>query len=375
MNISSITNYQNYYIKNQNSKSSFNSNLTKCDNSINKISNAYYMPFCGVKNIDFKPAKTIGEAIDFGKRILGIAQYTDFSDESLDVVNYINEGLCLIKNTTRLKPRLPRYIYFEEFGNVQMSSRYFAGGELIVNKNTYDVEELESEISRIFNELKKDEVFFETSDGIFLNNEIVKPDFDEFFNELLKKRDSIDNLSYDEKIDLYNGIRVIYEKTSQLNRFPKDLIIKMLEAGCWGEFDEIDVALFAQEINSVSDDENFITLYKFLKDYKSLEFNIKNNSFKHKTLFHEVGHLQDMDIFYMASMGDYRDSRNYTKEMNAWLNDKEALKAAFEISPYACYGAPEFVAEAYAYLLAGKELPKNAQALYGKLKAPKVVLR
>ena len=36
-------------------------------------------------------------------------------------------------------------------------------------------------------------------------------------------------------------------------------------------------------------------------------------------------------------------------------------KTAFEISPYACMGVPEFIAEAYSWLIEGKELPQEAE--------------
>ena len=77
----------------------------------------------------------------------------------------------------------------------------------------------------------------------------------------------------------------------------------------------------------------------------------------------------------MPSAGEFGGYEGYSKEMKEWVNDKKALKAAFEVSPYACYGVPEFIAEAYAWLLEGKELPQEARDLYKRLNGPKVVLR
>lgn len=372
MKITPVFNNQNRTLnkKTNNATTANSSNISKPNLNYCK---EYYLQFCGVKPIRFEKAQTIGEAKDFGRRILGIAQYTDFYDEfnDLNVINYINEGLVELRNTSRTKPRLPRYIYLEDFGKVQMSTRFFGGGELTINRKIYDTQEINVEIKRIFDELKKDGLITDTE----LSLDIKTEELDELFKKLSKDYKNLEQLTYDEKIELYNGIRVIAERTTQLNRFPKDLIIKMFEAGCWGEFDKEIIALFSQELKSCPDEENFKTLYSFLKEFDKVDFKIKNDSFKHRTLFHEVGHLQDIDIFFQPSAGEFSGYENYSKEMKEWVNDKKAILAAFEVSPYACYGAPEFVAETYAMLLAEKELSENVINLYEKLGGPKVVLR
>lgn len=369
-----INNQNAIYTKSKN-KIQKNNNHNTTQNSIIYPKN-YYLSFNGAKKINFEKAHSVIQAEDYGKRILDVALYEDFEKESLDVINYINEGFTQVKNSTRKAPRIPRYIRLGDDSYFQMSVCFFGGGQLIVNQNIYDTKKLSLEIERIFNELKKDKVIKEENGKFSLNEDFSNPKLDILLLEAGEKKAQLASLSYDEKIDLYNKIRVIYEQTSQLNRFPKQLIVKMLEAGCWGEFKSDDVELFSQILFSKRQDENFSTLYEFLKEYNSLNFDIKDNSFKHKTLFHEIGHLQDFDIFYyLPSIDQYRDSKEYPKKMNDWLNDKEAMKAAFEVSPYACYGAPEFVAESYSWLLEGKKLPPKAQELYDKLNAPKVCLR
>lgn len=368
-----ISSLQSYHIKNitpqikkNNSTSNYSTNSAKASYPSN-----YYLPFCGVKTIRFEKAKSIAEAKDFGRRVLGIATYEDFSDDSLDVINYINEGLVTAKNNSRTKQRLPRYINLRPLKNIQMCTRFFGGGQVDVSSNIYGAKGINEEIKRIFSELQKDGVISKTS----LNEGIATPQTKALFEKLNKQYSNLENLTYDEKIELYNGIRVLYERTSQLNRFPKDLIIKMLEAGCWGEFDESDIELFKLELAQTAEGENFSTLYKFLKEYDSLNFRINNDNFRHKTLFHEIGHLQDWDIFLLPSAGEFSGYDFYSKEMKEWVNDKSAIRAAFEVSPYACYGAPEFIAEAYAWLLEGKQLPEAAKKLYKRLGGPKVVLK
>lgn len=370
MKINSIQSYQNFNLNtkknNINCKNNYAQNCIKASYPSN-----YYLSFGGVKALRFEKAKSIAEAKDFGRRMLGIANYDDFSDDSLDVINYINEGLVTLKNNSRLKPRTPRYINLRAHDKIQMCTRFFGGGELDVSSNIYGAKEVGLEIKRIFDELAKDNVISKNS----INPTISTLEIENLFEKLNKQYANLENLTYDEKIDLYNEIRTIYERTSQLNRFPKDLIIKMLEAGCWGEYDKGDIELFTHELANCAEGENFKTLYKFLEQYENLNFRITNDSFKHKTLFHEVGHLQDIDIFYLPSANEFSGYERYTKEMKEWVNDKKALKAAFEVSTYSCYGVPEFIAEAYAWLSEGKELPSEAEKLYKRLNGPKVILR
>ncbi len=373
MKISAIQNYQNvkYNPRNNNNKAAKNNAQSS---EFKSYPSNYYVSFTAAKPLRFDKAKSYPEARDFGRRILGVAQYEGF-ENSLDVMNYINEGLVSARNNSRQKPKLPRYINFKPLDKIQMSTRYFGGGELDVNSSIYEPKELVKEIRRIFYELAKDGVITRNIDGVGINKTITTPEIDELFKNINTKYRNMEQLSYDEKMELYDQIRTIYEKTSQLNRFPKDLIVKMLEAGCWGKFDEVDTGLFAQELAERPDNENFIVLYEFLKEYDCIDFKLKNDSFKHKTLFHEIGHLQDWGIFLLPSVGEFQGYKRYSKEMKEWVNDKEAMRAAFQVSPYACFGAPEFVAEAYALQLAGKKLPPDAEKLYKKLGAPEVVLR
>ena len=361
-----------------NSRTEFSNNKQKTQNfkECNFISypENYYLSFSGVKNIRFEKAKTIPEAKAFGRKVLGVAQYSNFDNEQLDVINYINEGLVALKNNSRTKQALPRYINLEECDKIQMSTR-FTGSELTVSRNIYGAKEINSEIERIFTELRKDGVFFQKGNNKTLNPDIAGEDISQFFSVLCDKYDKIGELNYDEKIDLYNDIRVIYERTSQLNRFPKDLILKMLEAGCWGEFDSTDVELFKDELSLCDENDKFITLYNFLKEYDKLDFGIKNDSFRHKTLFHEVGHLQDYDLFYSDSVGEFSSPKTYSKEIKRWLDDKIALKTAFKVSPYACFGKGEFIAEVYASKIQGKELSEDIEELYKKYRGPRVLLR
>ena len=85
--------------------------------------------------------------------------------------------------------------------------------------------------------------------------------------------------------------------------------------------------------------------------------------------------MQSLELFYQPDVGEFSSWEKYPKNLKEWLNNKDDLKAAFSVSPYACWGRGEFVAECYSWLLEGKKLPLKAQELYKKLDGPKVILR
>lgn len=70
------------------------------------------------EKIDFKNADTIEEAVEFGKKNLGIKKYKGFEKADLDVVNWINQGLVNLNNATKGKAVMPKKIkYIDSLGN------------------------------------------------------------------------------------------------------------------------------------------------------------------------------------------------------------------------------------------------------------------
>lgn len=331
--------------------------------------------FCARKKIEYQNPTTASMAKMLGKKQLGIVEYRNFDADSLELLNFINRGLVDAQNATRNKIRIPSNIDLEELPKAQMSTKY-NGGILTVNKNIYHPDKINFEITRMSKEMLKDGVIIQSQDSFNLNEAFNDEKANEFFNFIGEKFGSdLSRLSYEEKLDLYHHLRVVYEQTSQLNRFPKDLIIKMFEAGCWGEFSDDIVELFTTELKSATDNNNFKILFEFIKEFGEVNFNFDYDIFKNRTIYHEVGHLQDYDLFFEPDVGEFDSFETYPKELKLWLNDKENLKTAFSVSPYACYGKNEFFAECYSMLLQGRKLPPKAQELYKKIKAPKVYLK
>lgn len=335
--------------------------------------NYYLNNVINPKSIEFTKAKTLDEAFEFGKRYLGIERYYHFKDEDLDVLNFINEGLACAKNISKSHLRLPDYIDFSSIGMAQMQVTNKLNSCLTINRDIYSSSALTNNILNMLETL--------LDDGVFESNGTLNPllstsfEVDDFAQDtILKAMGDLSLLSYDEKIQLYTDLRKFYEKTSNLNKFPKDLIVKMLEAGCWGEFDLDEVEKFKQSFMQDNINTNFSQLLKFLSQYGEVDFDFDLELSKYRTIFHELGHLQSYKFNYHPVVSDYSNPENYNLGMKEWLSDKDKIKAAFSITPYACYGVPEFIAEAYACKMQDKNLCLQAQKLYTKLGGPRVVL-
>lgn len=326
------------------------------------------------KKLTLGCSNSIDEAKKIGEKKLGISQYDNFEADSLDLLNYLNQGLFLARYNSKTHVRLPRYVDLVSLENAQMTTRFF-GGILSVNENVFSSAKIQDEILRISHEMIDDKVLVFQNGKYSINKDLIYDEAQDFLQTLDMKFDgNLANLSYEEKIELYNSLRALYEQTSNLNRFPKDLIVKMFEASCWGEFEKDEVELFKAELFEADQSKNFSVLFEFLKEFGEVDFKFDFDIFKYRTIFHELGHLQNIDFFYEPAVDEFKNWDKYPKELRLWLSDKSAMKAAFEVSPYACFGKGEFIAECYSWLLEGRELPDKALKLYKKLKGPKVEL-
>lgn len=68
-------------------------------------------------NIEYKEAKTLKEAIEFGQQTFGIKKYKGFEEKDLDVVNWINEGLVNCSNASKGSLAMPKKVEFKELDN------------------------------------------------------------------------------------------------------------------------------------------------------------------------------------------------------------------------------------------------------------------
>lgn len=66
------------------------------------------------QNVVFKKAQNIEEAMDFGKINFNIERYTGFSENDLDIINWINEGLVKTNNKAKGHIFMPNDIVLQD---------------------------------------------------------------------------------------------------------------------------------------------------------------------------------------------------------------------------------------------------------------------
>ncbi|MBR5506801.1 MAG: hypothetical protein IKV88_02005, partial [Clostridia bacterium] len=98
-------------------------------------------------------------------------------------------------------------------------------------------------------------------------------------------------------------------------------------------------------------------------------FDIDSRSAFH-TIYHEMGHLQDMQPRCDAIHKYNYEYDKYPNELKDWVDNQEYMQTANRVSGYAAHGPGEFIAETFADLIEGKNVKKEVLDLYKKLKGP-----
>lgn len=333
------------------------------------------------EHIDFSPAKTLEEAIEFGKKTFGIEEYSGFEAKDTDVVNFINEGIVNTSNFLKGKIRLPKKIlYLEEAGTIKASvvTEGENSGLFVLNKNIY---------SNIDNTI--DHYFFnlETSNTVFLvdldtnkwdykysplfEKEAIEP----FIQEVIKFK-SGKYTTYKQKLSLFNSVNNAIEAVNSINR-PLKYIKKFLskeenKSIC----SELNIPTDIEQIKQMSKEEQRLIIKKIIKNTKDsikLDFDMNAGS-PFSTIYHELGHIQDMKPRCLTTNKFDFDYSKYPKELKDWVDNKENMEIAGSISEYATHGPGEFIAEFFAKIVSGETVSNEAKALYKKLGGPKIPL-
>lgn len=90
------------------------------------------------------------------------------------------------------------------------------------------------------------------------------------------------------------------------------------------------------------------------------------------TIYHEMGHLQDMKPRCVTTDKCGYDYSKYPQELKNWVDNEEYIQVANRVSSYSTHGPGEFIAETFAKLIEGKKPSKEVMDLYKKLEGPTV---
>lgn len=319
--------------------------------------------------IDFNPAKTIKEAKEFGKNHLGIKKYYGFKNDDLDIINWINEGLTICSNASKGKFKQPKRIIstkkFLQDASAGMYSNQtdftkFLNGTLTINNNFYkNIDDLLQKDLKEFTDANLVKIL--DSGEIELNSLINT----ESVRTVIKKLQSANEskLSFNEKVGLHETIDNLSNAINMLNTSPKQVLRTLAKPEKLPELEKMLEGSTIEEQKSI--------LFKYITPYiqkGKFAFEVKESS-PFATIFHEMGHLQDI-VERSPAMDKFKTEAEYPKELRTWLEDVENIQIANSISAYATTGPGEFIAETFAKILSGKKIPDKAMELYNKMNGP-----
>ena len=386
------------------------------------------------EHIEFKKAENIEDAIKFGKEHLGIKHYRGFKADDLDAVNWINEGLVNTSNKFKGVLRMPKNICYMDLdekviaGVVNTKGNPYYGW-FFVNKKFFS--NPVKEVNDYFKDSVKKNLFIK-ADGKYKVNELFSK---ESRNELIDiVHEFQETKSFNSCIRLYNAMCQAFKafnayKTNplttiktllkdseiksnldsaniltdieQIKKLPKDKLKELRK-------DMLAVLLAHNRLNYINDlirndkvfaeklvEKGILRNSEPIKALKSKEVSelykkiVKERGEKpellpicldcdmkkvspFETIYHEMGHLQDMKPRVSACSKFNYDSSKYPKELKEWVDNDDYITAANRISSYAADGPGEFIAETFARMINGNKIPDEVLALYNKLEGPKV---
>lgn len=324
------------------------------------------------ENIEFTPAKTIDEAIAYGKKHLGIRSYSGFEEQDLEAINWVNEGLTNVSNRMKGKLRMPKHIMYcsdESWGNsvagVVTEGEY--RGYFAINKDFFG--NINKGVDKVLSGLQEcGYIKFENnklkSNWKFLSQDMI----DEL--AIQYERYHSGNASFKDKILLYNSLGRLSDGINSITNSPKYYLKQIFSQLKIKKLTVRDLTLEFSDVEKLSTEDQFKLLRMFINDSKypiKFKFNLSTSPFG--TIYHEMGHIQDMKPRCLPTE-KFKTSSEYPKELQDWLKNEDFMQTANKISTYAASGPGEFIAETFEDIIAGRKLPEEVMDLYKKLEGP-----
>ena len=309
------------------------------------------------KNIEFKPAETLDEAIRFGKEALGIEEYMYFTEANLDVVNWVNEGLVNTRNAAKGRVIMPKYIAHVDF----LSNDCIAAASrnkhfLLVNSNIFG--NLDNSIKKRMDYCLGAGILKRDKNGAIVLGELISNEDNSVLKSIRKFLRG--EMSFNEKVGLLSTTNNLINEGTGCFECPL-ISLKMLGAN--------------KSIISKLEHKTYDEQKKYLLDYmrkKGIKNPVSNQDPFH-TIYHEMGHLQDKYISERCpAFNKFNNPEQFPQELKDWLSNVKNMNTAKSVSWYATIGPGEFIAETYAKLVEGKPVSKDVMELYNKLNGPKI---
>lgn len=343
------------------------------------------------EHIDFTPAKTTQEAIEFAKTKLGVKNYDD--KMPLDVMNWVNEGLTNINNVRKGKAKL-----FDTIAYVPQDEESLAcvvndidpefGAILNVNKKTFENvgEYLKNYIQQSLN----DKILYKNKDGklalypFYHCGEVS----DNLLKNLNKFNENPESFSLIDTVKLYENYVSMDDAIDSVYNAPYSKLRQLLKN------ENVEETLLAHsKLPDLKQIEKLTT-----EQQKAVLIDVINTCLRSgdgirlvyplgdefRTIYHETGHLE-----HLVKIGkDRYESMGTPQECierfgkvsnitNDFINSKEKQQTANRVSTYASESPLEFVAEVYRKLMnkalgGDVQIPDEVMKLYNEYGGPAI---
>lgn len=315
------------------------------------------------EHIDFKEAKTVEEAIEFGKKHLGVKKYKGFESKDLETINWINEGLVNTSNKLKGKVKVPRKISYENIeGNTAASVSLFSNS-LKINRNY--INKVDEQLVEFTSQKSFDRVF-----EVF-DEEAIKG-----VQESFQRYKNGEKLSFRDRLKLFENLRQINHEfdrgpISKIECILKDEKTKqkLIDKGVLvGE--NHDQFVFTEKLIFDLSPDGLKKLDPRMRTIVSDVLRSKGEfrfPFREKTsfgtIYHELGHLQHKPLYGRAGA---TGAQSFEEKVKNW-DSKSDFETALTVSDYAATSPSEFLAETFSELVNGTKLSDKAIELYKKL--------
>ena len=328
-----------------------------------------------VEHIDFKEAKTLEEARIYTKEVLKIEHIDDAF--SLDALNWVNRGLTDVSNAMQGKLKMPNSLIFQKLekgteagidGNV-FSDTF---GRMCINPEVFNPKRFESELKNIMYH-GSDRTF---KDGNFYLYQVLKLKPTGKLQTLIDKYYN-NSLTALEKNVLYQYMSILPNKARYYLKTNPMETLKILSK----KYPKLSINI--EELSKLNTAEQSSILQKHLsrlaKEGNSLSIEVNGEISPFRTIYHEMGHLQDTVINPIC---DFRMNRSALERMIAegkikdfpseYKNfyNEETQRIAEEVSNYSKSNISEFIAEVFAENISGNKLSSKVENLYLGYNAP-----
>lgn len=242
-----------------------------------------------------------------------------------------------------------------------------------VNKKIFD--NIDKSIEKSIDNLEDVIKFVKKDNGkwAFIKHPIIaEDDAQEFAKQFVKYKEG--SFTFKQKLDFYASLDVLHNRINSYNEVPFNTIKQLLKQENVKKFcEDNNILTDLEKIKLLSKEEQHKIIQSMINNGVEFKigFDIKSLS-AFDTIYHEMGHIQDMTPRCLTTDKYKFDYSKYSDELKAWVDNQENMQIANRVSEYASHGPGEFIAETFARMIQGNKLPDEVLALYKKLKGPAV---